>query len=307
MQRTPAMENFDAVYYASPFPTSSQSLTLLALVFDTIHFPGVYLPRNGLDKVETRKEIDRIRRLGIEDIETSLLINAMEWALDADYLHQFCLFTGRWGYPGILEEGAQQLALQLEELIYGPPPPNFSPVLTCGFAKALPGNTGAGVNAPSWITYPANALVYSINNSLVLLNDNPTFPMPALGDVRFKNNAKALATVLALQSVLFALPPLKPLSPQEIVEFRHETAQDVKPFRRAMLTLSKELNAAILSDCTVQELQEHAKFLVETTVAPALEELRALSSKPTIASQESNVSGRGSGRSEACQKLRNNS
>lgn len=39
---TPKLE---AVYYPSPIPSSGEALTLMALVFDRIHFLNVYIPQ----------------------------------------------------------------------------------------------------------------------------------------------------------------------------------------------------------------------------------------------------------------------
>jgi len=144
----------------------------------------------------------------------------------------------------------------LEELIFGPPPPGFTPTPPMGFAKGLPGEKEAGVNGPSWISYPANALVYSVKNELLLLNDNPMLPVPALGNVSPENNAKMLSVILAIESVKMVLPKLKALTPQEIMEFREQTREYVRPFRLGMLRLSKDLNSAIRSDMDLGEVQK---------------------------------------------------
>lgn len=273
-------ETFDAVYYSQPVPFSFYTLTVLALVFDKIYFPGVYIPHSGVDEIETIKEINRVKSLGRIDIETAQLINCMVFSLYNKYLKDFCVFTGEFGYMGVLEEGAEELTMLLEELIFGPPPPNFHPTPSMGFAKDLPGDKEASVNGPSWISYPANALIYATKHGLPLINDNPNLPVPALGGVSPKNNAKILSTILALESVKLALPQLKELKPQEIMEFRYDTREYVKPFRLAMLRLSKELNAAINSEMEISEIEKEARFLVETTVYPELEELEKFITDP---------------------------
>jgi hypothetical protein len=114
---------------------------------------------------------------------------------------------------------------------------------------------------------------------VILINDNPTIPILGLPtDVRA--NARALSTVLALQAVQLVLPALPDLSFEQIAELRAETRDEVKPFRRAMLRLSKELNAAIQSEATAADIQREARFLIETTVMPDLIELRERLSKP---------------------------
>lgn len=274
-------ERFEAVYYSSPFPTSLESLTMLSLLFDKVHFPGVYIGVDDLDAEAAQQELNRIKSLGLRSMDDVILLNGMQLALDVHHLKDFCVFTGKHGYPGRLEAGADRLAHELEELIYGPPPPGFFPTITMGIAKGLPGGAEAGINMPSWITYPANAIVYSTKNDLIIVNDNPRLPFPSLGDVPYKNNAKALATLLALEGLRLVLPKLPSLPPVEIAELRHETKDIVRPFRTSMLKLSKELNSAITSEATLEEVQKIAKFICETTVLPQLEDLKAYLAEPS--------------------------
>lgn len=273
-------DSVNAVYYSQQVPSSLEVLTVLSLIFDKIYFPGVYIPEHGINEAETKKEIERILSLGKRDIDTIQLINCMKFALHYKYLKDFCIFTGKFGYMGILEEGAERLTMELEELVFGPPPPNFFPSPHIGFAKGLPGDKESAINGPAWLSYPANALIYSVRNGLPLVNDNPSLPVPSLGGVDVRNNAKLLSTILAIECIKMALPKLKPVSPEEIMEFRQQTMEYVKPFRLALLRLSKELNAAIQSDATIEKVQKEASFLVETTVYPELEELKKVINDP---------------------------
>lgn len=274
--------SFDAVYYSGPSPTSLRSLTLLGLVFDRLIFPGVHVPDQGVDVTETQKEINRVANLdGGLTVDAGHMLNLMTIAMNSHHVHDFLVFPGQYGFAGILEPGASELALELESLIYGPPPEGFTPTPHLGFAKGVPGSSPMSVNGPSWIAYPANAVLYASNNGLPLVNDNPRLPVPAAGGSDVKSNAQQLATILALESVKLALPNLRPLSFEELAELRHETRQSVEPFRRAMLRLSKELNAAILSDSPLEEVQREAKFLVETTVLPELAQFREDLAQPS--------------------------
>jgi hypothetical protein len=274
----------EAVYYATPAPTSLRALTLLGLVFDRLIFPDVYVPDGGIDLDATAKEFERICALpqhhGANTIHT---LNLMLLAINAEHLKDFCVFTGRVGSLGPKEPGARELTMELEQAIYGPPPPGFTPTPTEWFAKGLPGDGGqrASVKAPSWIAYPANALLYANRNGYVLVNDNPNLPMPGIGGADVKANAKQLATLMALESVNFVLPNIRPLSFAELAEFRAETKDLVQPFRQAMLRLSKELNAAIQSDASLDDVKKEARFIAETTVAPELEQLKAELARPS--------------------------
>jgi hypothetical protein len=271
-----ANDLFEAVFYGEPVPSSLKSLTLMALVFDKIHFPGVYIPLEGVDEARTLAEIERIRSLPRRrEVENAQLLNCMVYAVHGRYLRDFCVFTGKPGYPGILEPGAEELTKEFEEVIFGPPPEGFFPSYSLGFAKGLPGDEQAAVNGPSWLSYPPNALLYASRAGLVLVNDNPELPVPSIGSGTYRSNARALASVLALESVRLVLPNLSPMSFEEIAELHAETSGLVAGFRSAMLRLSRELNDAIGSDAALADVQSEARFLAETMVLPELEEVRA--------------------------------
>ena len=54
---------FEAVYYAATAPNSMQALTLLALVFDRVIFPSVYITADGIDLEATERERERVSKL----------------------------------------------------------------------------------------------------------------------------------------------------------------------------------------------------------------------------------------------------
>ncbi|WP_206460543.1 hypothetical protein [Anaerovorax sp. IOR16] len=173
-------KSFNAVYYSHPVP-SFESLTFMSFIFDKIYFPGVYIPNSGIDEKETIKEIERIRQNGFRGIDDPSIFNSMIFALHNKYLSDICVFTGEFGNLGVLEKGASDLTKELEELVYGSPPSNFTPTPVMGFSKGLPGDEKASVNGPSWISYPANALIFAIQKGMPLINDNPMMPIPSLG------------------------------------------------------------------------------------------------------------------------------
>jgi hypothetical protein len=203
----------------------------------------------------------------------------MTYALQRQHVADFCVFNGEYGHAGVLEDGAEELVKEFEEAIYGPPPKGFFPTYTMGFAKGLPGTEEAGVNGPSWLAYPPNALLYAARRNLILLNDNPRLPMLGIS-TELRANARVLSTALALEAVTLVLPPLPDLSFPQIAELRAETRGEIKPFRRAMLKLSKDLHSALLGASTLSDVQKEARFLVETTILPELAELRETLSKP---------------------------
>ncbi len=164
-------------------------------------------------------------------------------------------------------------------LIYGEPPENFYPAFASGFSKGLPGDKEASVNSPSWLTYPPNALIYSLKNQIPLLSDDPRLPMPVNDSVayeNFKSNAKMLSQILAIECVKLILPDLEPLSFEEIAKLRDKTKDYAKPFRLEMLKLSEFLNQAIVTEMDNKEIIKEAKFIVDTKVCPKLEDLDEL-------------------------------
>jgi hypothetical protein len=182
---------------------------------------------------------------------------------------------------GATEKEAHPVMMALEELVFGPPPPGFTPTPSLGFCKGFDFSDNVvehQVNAPSSLAYPANALIYAAKHQIPLVNDS-RLPVPGIPAAP-KDNAKLLATILAIESVKLALPKLKPLMPQQLQEFRCETGEFVKPFRVAMLRLAKELNGALTSDMNLQDVQRQAQFLVETSVYPQLHDLEAVLNDP---------------------------
>ena len=275
-------KTLDVVYYSQPVPSSWQTLATLALVFDRVHFPGVYMGTESLDEGETALAVERLRFALSErmTVENAQLLNCMLVALHHKWLKDFCVFPGSFGGCGTLEPGANDLMMKLEEIYFGPPPPGFHPTPSSGFAMGLPGAREAGINGPSWLCYPANAFLYAARRGLPCLNDDPRMPMLVPPSVSLKNNAPALSAVLALESVRLILPSLKPLAPPDIHELRERTREDVQPFRRAMLKLTKSVNDAIDADSSIEDVIGAARFVVQTEVEPQLNELRRIVHDP---------------------------
>lgn len=268
---------FDAVYYSQQVPTSPASLTVLGLVFDRLHFPGVHIPSGGFDREAVAAEIKRIKTTMRKiDVDTAQMLQCMEFALHREHLADLCVFTGTAeDVFGSTEEGTEKLAYELEKAIFGPPPSNFIPMLSEGHTKGLPGDGPVAIRYPGWLHYPASAFIYAARHRLPLINDNPNLPVPGLGGLTSNEAAKLRAAILALESVKFALPQLPVLSIEELAEFRAETREYTTPFRQEMLRLSNNLNDAIQSDADIADLQEMARVTTETSIKPAMEELRA--------------------------------
>ena len=278
------LDCFEAVYYSQQVPSSLATLTLLALIFDRVYFPGVFLPDVELNEAALRDEINRIKGLGSRGIEDVQVLQCTEFALHVQHVRDFCIFSGEpSGLADAINQANVELMMQLEELMFGPPPPGSVPLCLRGslggFAKGLPAaqewNIRAQVSAPSWLTYPAYAFVFACARGLPVLNDNPNLPVPGIGSaLDVKRDVKALATIMALESLRLVLPEALPiLQPHDLREFRRDLEPCTKPFRLKMLRLAKELDAAIQSNAPLSEVQQHARFLAETTVFPEISEM----------------------------------
>jgi hypothetical protein len=273
---------FEAVYYSNAVPRTLEALTTLGLVFDRIYFPAVYMPPSGFDEKAVAAEIERILKLHRRDPSDTQMLQCMAFAIHHKHLVDFCAFPGEPGGMEGFEPGAHEVVDKLEEMVFGARPEGQIPIHTGPWVKGLSGDDPARyqVSAPDTITYPANALLFANRKQLPLINDVPGLPVPGIpGDV--KGNAKLLATILALESVALVLPKVKPLTPEALKDFREELSPYARPFRLAMLRLTKQLNAGIEHGATLPEVQKHAKFLVETEVFPNLAELEAVIQNPT--------------------------
>lgn len=254
----------------------------MGLVFDKIHFPNVFLPAAGYDAEAVRVEADRIAALGLRDYNTVVLVSALRFLPVVKQLEGFCKFTGFDGqiFGDVDKKGTSDLVRALDEKIFGPPKPGFMPTYETGFHKGLPG-CDQYIDYPGSLHYPATAIAYSARNNLPLINDNPSLPVPALGGVSAKDNAKLLTAILALECAGLVLPKIRVLQPQELMELREDLAPHLRPFRLALLRLSAELNKAISSTSSQQEIVRAARFIVETDVQPTLLELKAALEAPS--------------------------
>lgn len=269
-------DKLEVVYYSKPTP-SLRALALLSLAYDKIYFPGVFISEGEVDIRETIESIKQLRASG--SYNNQLMANCMIYAINYKYIKDFCVFTGKKGYIGTLEEGADELAKQLEELIYGKPPKNFYPAFEGGFATGIPSGEDLSLNSPSWLTYPPNALIYSLKNNIPLINDEPSLPVPGIDLIEqdgLNSNAKILSQILTVECVKLMLPNINISSFKEIDTLRKRTKEYTKPFRLCILELAEYLNEKITSEMNYEEVKKEAKFIVDTKVYPQLEELREL-------------------------------
>jgi len=266
----------EAVYYGSPIPRGKSQLTALGLLFDRIHFPNVSLPADGVDFAALRKEIQRIEAHKLKDYSTQMLLAIMRMLEHVKDLQEFCKFTGNFGSIFAAEPNpeANKLVSALEDQIFGPPPAGVLRSYMPASHKGIDGiDRELSITYSNALHYPANAIVYAAQNQLPLVNDS-SLPVPALGGVSYKNNAKVLTSVLAMECLSLVMPTVPPLMPLQICQLREELKDTVQPFRAALARLAGRLNDGITEDASHEELLRLAQFLVATEVQPLLVELK---------------------------------
>ncbi|TLG77704.1 hypothetical protein [Methylocystis sp. B8] len=131
---------FEAIYYSAPIPRNSHVLTMLGVVFDQIHFPGVYMPIGDYDDIELDKEIRRLEALDRKDAHTYEIIGMLRFVPVAKTLGEFCVveknkdgsFRERINPP-------EDMVRRIYDSIHGPPREGFVPDIRSNFSKALPG------------------------------------------------------------------------------------------------------------------------------------------------------------------------
>ena len=268
----------EAVYYASPIFSGRDTMTLLGLVFDRIHFPDVHLPFDGYDLADVEAEAKRIEQVGYMDHNVSILLGSLRTLKHLPHLREFCVFSdGTKKQVRPVETAA--LIKALENEVFGPPSEGHFPVHQLNFSKPLPGGN-ASLDYPGPFQYPAAALIYAARHGIPVVNDNAHLPVPASAGASPKNNEKLLASILAMECIDLTLPQLRPLSPEEVVAARKELDQYLQPFRKAILLMTQKLNSAISEDSTSAEIVKSASFLAKTEVLPTLAELSNELNKP---------------------------
>jgi len=150
----------EAVYYPHVIPSGVESLTLMGLVFDRIHFPGVYIPKEGYDTKALIKEIQRIEKLGVSRYDDEILIHVLRIVLLAKDLEGVCYFTATKDklFDAAVDERTSEVVNSLYELIYGPAKKDFTPIFSTNHTKGLP-DSDECIFYPGSFHYPANALL----------------------------------------------------------------------------------------------------------------------------------------------------
>jgi len=259
-------------------PRSPSALVALGLVFDRVHFPGVYLPQGDYDRDLWQREIARITELNLQDYDTQVLLAMMRFAETAERMRGFLCYdkTAR----NSLEEydTDNSFVTQLQEALCGPPRPDFFPIFKGWHHKAVPGSSSEHLTYRGDTYYQAGAIQTAGERGIFLVNDLPSLPIPG-SDSGPARDAKALSAFIALEAMKFVMPEMPLLSPDALMDFREENGPHLRAFRRAMLRFAGTWRSK-LAAAKPEDVVHETQFLVQTEIMPALDELRQAASDP---------------------------
>jgi hypothetical protein len=274
MNRDPL--KLEGIYYSHPVPRDSAVLTLMGFVFDKVYFPGAYLPAAGFDLNDVEKEIERLQEWK-DDYDTAQLIGVLTFLKHVPTLRGFCEFQGSTSDIFGDRKFSPEAIAQIYDAIHGPPREGWIPQISSGHSKVLPGSNESVAYRGEYHQL-ANAIYESARIGIPLINDVPG--LPVFSDIASPiNDSHALAGMLSVLCMHLVLPDLPVLSPPDLMEFRAETAGELRSFRGSMLGYAKELNNGLIEQGDPAEIEKHAKFFVDTEIAPRLDELRAMMQK----------------------------
>jgi hypothetical protein len=269
----------EAVYLSAPIPRNLAVLTVLGAVFDKVYFPGVYMPLTGFDPAELDREIARIEAHPDNRNRNQTLIGALKLTKHAKLLDGFCEFTGTRDDPFRRNDPIPETMVQaVYEAIHGPPRPNFIPSFDTGHAKGLPGGNESLIY-PGDYHYLAGAIVHAGRTGIPLLNDIPGLPIPGLSNDAPVDDARLLASILAVECTQIALPPTPMLHPEDLMEFRDANSVLLRGFRRSMLRYAADLNGKI-KGMTREDFERHTKFFIDTEIVPSMDDLNVAMNDP---------------------------
>jgi hypothetical protein len=229
------------------------------------------LPTSGFDMKELEKEIARIEAVP-RDYDTVRLIGLLKFVKHVPTLQGFCEFQPDTN--NMFSDGrfSQDTVIQMYDSIYGPRPEGWTPMISSGHIKGMPGSDESVAYRGEFHQF-ANAICESARTGIPLINDVPG--LPVFSDIASPvDDAKALAGLISVLCMRLLLPEIPVLAPSDLMEFRDESKKELRAFRRAMLTYAAGLNKSLDQDAEAADIEKKAQFFVETEIGPRLEDLR---------------------------------
>lgn len=262
------------VYYPEPVPNNRYTITVLALLFDEIVLPGLYLPEKGFTKEEIVAYVDHLQDLiaqGKHGFEDKAMLLPLGFMKNYSKLRGVFAGTGALNSTMQLEPETSELAKELESAYYGPPAPGVTPIITEGVHFGVSDSVESTFRVPAMFTYPANAYLYAEKHQLPLITDSNIHPVPT---ARHNSNADVFAAHLAIQALgTFGLPKIRWLTESEIITARKKLKQDIEYFNQKMYEYVDELRGLVGDVTSASELQKEAKYIADTKIRKDFSEL----------------------------------
>lgn len=117
--------------------------------------------------------------------------------------------------------------------------------------------------------------LYDKENAIPITdNANMAVPASLIEKKKFLRFAHLQAAALAMQSLEIALPNFSNISDSDILEARLKLKDQLIPFRRAMLMMAPMVRNGMNSEATLSDIYTEAKYIVDTKIIPAVDELK---------------------------------
>lgn len=260
----------EIIYYPYPVPLNRYTISVLGILFDRVYLPGVYLPPTNIDLHDLENEDKRLTEIQKNRPKTygRIMIALVRFLKDYQDLKGIFVGTVKQNGGELLEKESMNFARHLEQAIYGIPPEGFTPLINQGVYFGV---GGGDINSPDWITYPANAYVYSLKTKLPLFTDNLDFPLPERVD--YNSDVEALASYLAMSSLTINLPRIRPLNATEIMEVRTKMKDDIASFKSAMVEYVDRFRQLTGDNPSLAKLQKEADYISQSVIQPKVNEL----------------------------------
>lgn len=260
----------EIIYYPYPVPLNRYTISVLGILFDRVYLPGVYLPPTNIDLHDLENEDKRLTEIQKNHPETygRIMIALVRFLKDYQDLKGIFVGTVKQNGGELLEKESMDFAKHLEQAIYGIPPKGFTPLINQGVYFGV---GGGDINSPDWITYPANAYVYSLKTKTPLFTDNLDFPFPER--VEHHSDVEALSSYLAMSTLTINLPRIKPLSANRIIEVRTKMKDDIAAFKSTMVEYVDRFRQLTGNNPSLAKLQKEADYIAQSVIQPKVNEL----------------------------------
>lgn len=281
--RASCFEKFSGIYCSGSFVSNPSTLTALSLLFEEIYIPNNlelavefakhYRFTNLPDKLQTNAKCMRIAPqdiVGCPDpisdlTETQQMVIKQYYAIASSFFVHYHDLVGPFIKTDLLKNGE---VLDVRLVKEGMPGEKNTYAVYMNPLEVTLSDTGNGEFVNSLFSSGAVPIICDRKNAN-FFNDK------TCSDI----NALSLACILAMKSIKLVIPPTRPADGETILEARYKLRDILPPFWSAVLKLSTELRKKMSEDTTVEQLLFFGQEIVDTTILPALIELKQKISK----------------------------